>query len=89
MCPKHKANCDVCVAVAVCFLTHAQLFVTPRIVAHQAPLSMKFSKQEYWSGLPFPPPDDLSNSGIKPESPESPALAGRFFITSTSWETMT
>ena len=48
-------------------------------VAHQAPLSMEFSRQEYWSGLPFPPPGDLLNPGIKPEFFTSPALAGRFF----------
>ena len=40
----------------VCMLSRVQLFVTPRIVAHQAPLSMKFCRQEYWSGLPFPAP---------------------------------
>ena len=45
---------------------HAQLsdFVTPRTVAHEAPLSMGFSRQEYWSGLLFPPPGDLPNPGI-------------------------
>ena len=43
---------------------------------HQAPLSMGFSRQEYWSGLPFPSPGDLPNPGIKPGSP---AVAGRFF----------
>ena len=50
--------------------------MTPRTVAHQAPLSMGFSRQEYWSGLPCPPPGDLPDPGIKPESP---ALAGKFF----------
>ena len=49
-------------------------FVTPRTVACQAPLSMGFSRQEYWSGLPFPPLEDLPNLGIKPASPVSPAL---------------
>ena len=44
------------------------------------------SWQEYWSGLPFPPPGDLPNPGIKPKSLTSPALAGRFFTTSTNWE---
>ena len=44
------------------------LFVTPRTIAHQAPLSMGFSRQEYWSGLPFPPPGDLPNPGIEPRS---------------------
>ena len=50
------------------------------IVAHQAALSMGFSRQEYWSGLPRPPPGDLPNLGVEPKSPVSPALAGRFFI---------
>ena len=43
----------------MCTLSHLQLFVTPWPVAHQAPLSMEFSRQEYWSGLPFPSPGDL------------------------------
>ena len=47
--------------------------------ARQAPLSMGFSRQEYWSGLPFPPPGDLPNTGIKPASLMSPALADRSF----------
>ena len=51
--------------------------MTPWTVAYQAPPSMEFSRQEYWSGLPFPSAGDLSNPGIKPTSP---ALAGRFFI---------
>ena len=50
-------------------------------VALQAPLSMEFSRQEYWSGLPFPPPGDLPDPGIKPTSLTSPSLAGRFFTT--------
>ena len=50
-------------------LSHVQLFVTPWTIAHQAPPSMEFSKQEYWSGLAFPPPGDLPNPGIKPGSP--------------------
>ena len=52
--------------------------VTPWIVACQAPLSMEFSRQEYWNGLPFPIPEDLPNPGIEPMSLASPALAGRF-----------
>ena len=52
-----------------CF-SRVQLFVIPWTVAHQAPLSMGFSRQEYWSGLPFISPGDLSNPGIKPRSPE-------------------
>ena len=62
-------------------LSPVQLFVTPWTAACQAPLSMEFSKQEYWSGLPFPPPGDLPNPGIKPVSLASAALAGRFFTT--------
>ena len=54
-------------------------------VAHQAPLSMGFSRQEYWSEFPCPPPGDLPDPGIEPESLESPALAGRFFTTSVLW----
>ena len=48
---------------------HVGLFVTSRIVAHQAPLSVGFSRQKYWSGLPCPPPGDLPNPGIEPRSP--------------------
>ena len=50
-------------------LSHVQLFVTPWTAAYQAPLSMGFSRQEYWSGLPFPSPGDLPNAGIEPWSP--------------------
>ena len=60
-------------------LSHAQLFVTPWTVAHQAPLSMEFSRQEYCSGLSFPSPDSLSDPGIEPTFPVYPALAGEFF----------
>ena len=60
-------------------LSRIQLFATPWIVAHQAPLPMEFSRQEYWSrGLPFPTPGDLPDPGIKPASP---ALTDRFFTT--------
>ena len=51
--------------------------MTPWTVAHQAPLSIGFPRQEYWSGLPFPPSEDLSNPGIEPTS----ALVGGFFTT--------
>ena len=57
-------------------LSHVWLSVTPRTVARQTPLSMRFSRQEYWKGLPFPPPGDLPGPGIKPKS-----LAGGFFTT--------
>ena len=56
-------------------------FVTPWIIAHQALLSMRFSRQEYWSGLPFPSPGDLPDPRIKPTSPVSPALESGFFTT--------
>ena len=52
---------------------------TPWTVARKAPLSMGFPRQEYWSGLAFPPPEDLPDPGIKPKSPVSPALADGFF----------
>ena len=55
-------------------LSHVQLFVTPWTVVCQAPLSTEFSRQKYWSGLPFPPPGDLLDPGIKPASPVSYAL---------------
>ena len=56
----------------------------PWIVARQAPLSMGFSRQENWSGLPCPPPGDLPDPGIKPVSLMSPALAGGFFTNSAT-----
>ena len=62
-------------------LSHVRLFVTPWTVAHQAPLSMECSRQECWSGLPFPPSRDLPNPGIRPKSLVSPALASGFFTT--------
>ena len=67
-------------------LSHVRLFVIPWMVARQAPLSMGFSRQEYWSGLSFPPPGDHPDPGIEPSSLESPALAGGFFITNAPWE---
>ena len=56
-------------------------FVIPWTVARQAPLSVGFPRQEYWSGLPFLPPGDLPDPGTEPRSLESPALAGGFFTT--------
>ena len=64
-----------------CVLSHVRLFTTSWTVACQAPLSMKRSRQEYWSGLPFPTLQNLLDPGIEPESLVSPALAGRFFTT--------
>ena len=63
-----------------------RLFVALWTVAHRAPLFMGFSRQIYWSESPCPPAGDLANPGIKPLSLKSPALAGRFFTTSTTWE---
>ena len=62
-------------------LSCAQLFVTLWTLDHQIPLSMGFFGQEYWSGLPFPSPGDLSDPGNEPMSSASPALAGKFFTT--------
>ena len=59
-------------------LSHARVFATPWTVALQVPLTMGFSRQEYWSGLPFPSPGDLPGPGIEPVSP---VLAGQFFTT--------
>ena len=56
-------------------------FVSPWTVAHQAPLSMEFSRQEYWNELPCSPPGDLPDLGIEPTSAACPALTGRFFPT--------
>ena len=61
--------------------SHVQLFETLWTVAHQGPLSMGFSRKEYWSGLPCPAPGDLPDPGIEPMSLMSPALATRFFNT--------
>ena len=65
----HWAHCRGCACLLSC---------DPWTAAHQAPLSMGFSRQEYWSGLPFPPPGHLPNPGIEPVSP---ALAGGCFTT--------
>ena len=60
----------VCVCVCVCvLLSCVRLFVTPWTAAHQAPLSIEFSRQEYWNGLPYPSPGDHPDPGIKPGSP--------------------
>ena len=75
----------VCACVLSDF-SHVQLLVTPWTVASQATLSMGFSRQEYRSGLPCPPPGDLPDPGIEPTSLTS-APAGEFFTTSTTQET--
>ena len=61
--------------------SRVRLFATPWTIVRQAPLSMEFPKQKYWSGLSFPSPDDLPDSGTEPPPPVSPALAGGFFTT--------
>ena len=73
-----------CTLVVLCAksLSRVLLFATLWTVAHQAPLSVGFSRQEYWSGLQCSPPGDLPDPGIKPASLTSPALAGGFF---THW----
>ena len=65
-------------------LSPVQLFLTLWTVAHQPPVSMGFSRQEYWSGLPCPPPGDVPYPGVEPVSPTSPAVAGGFFTTEPS-----
>ena len=57
-------------------------------LAREAPLSMEFSRQEHWNGLPFPTPGDLPDPGIEPTSLESPVLAGRFLTTSAAWKSV-
>ena len=68
------------------WFSRIRLSTTSWSVAHQAPLSIGFSRQKYWSGLPCPPPGDLPDPGSEPVSP---ALAGRFYTASTTWELMT
>ena len=75
--------------MVVCVLSlfsHVWLFSTLGTVVFHAPLSMGFSRQEYWSGLPCPPPGDLPSPGTEPTSLLSPALVGRFFTSSATWE---
>ena len=76
----HESHCACC-----CF-SLAWLCATLWTVACQAPLSMGFSRQEYWSGLPCPPLVNLPDPGIEPMSLTTPAMAVRFFTTSTTWE---
>ena len=68
-------------------LSHVRLFPTPWTVAHQASLPMRLPRQEYWSGLPFPSPGDLSDPGIKPMTLGSPAWPGGFFTTAPPGKT--
>ena len=91
------APCDYCWELGYrcmtcgCVLSHSSrvlLFVTLWSVAHQAPLFMEFSRQEYWSGLPCPPPGNFPNPGMEPSSLTSPSLEGGFFTTSATWEAL-
>ena len=82
---------NLCLLYSACMLSRfscVHLFVTSWTTAHQALLSMGFSRQEYWSRLPFLPPGNLPNPGIKPVSLNSPALASSFFTTSVIWEAL-
>ena len=80
---------DPLTSLHVCMLnrfSRVWLCATLWTVAPQAPLSMEFSRQEYWNGSPWSPPGDLPHPGIEPVSLMSPALAGGFFTTSATWE---
>ena len=95
---QYKICMSVCVCIYMLVNTHTHThiyihidssalsssFVTPCTVAFQTSLPMEFPRQDYWSGLPFPSPEDLPDPGIEPVSL---VLAGRFFTTSTTWET--
>ena len=70
-----------------CF-SHVRLFANPWIVTRQAPLFKGFSRREYWSGLPCPPPGYLPDPGIEPASLTPPALAGELFTTGATWEAL-
>ena len=71
---------------SACLLSHVWHCTAPWTVAFQAPLSVEFSRQEHWSGLPCPPPGDLPNPGTKSTSLPCSSLAGRFFTTSAAWK---
>ena len=78
----HSLRCQSLLLCCAQSLNHVRLSVTPWTVAHQAPVSMEFSMQEYWIKFAFPPPGDLPDAGIKPTSP---ALASGFFTTAPPW----
>ena len=82
---EHLNYSILCAYISLCAVCaqSLQVFATPWTVAHQAPLSIWFSRQECWSRFSFPSPGDLPGSGIKPSTP---ALAGGFFTTSVTWE---
>ena len=80
----------VCVCVCVCVRARVRTDVSdseiPRTIVRQDPLFMEFSRQEYWSGLPCPPPGELPDPGMEPSALQSPVLAGGFPTPSTPWE---
>ena len=82
--------CDYCALTECVYMLsysgHAWLFATLWTVAGQGLLSTEFSRQEYWSGLPYPPPGDLPDPGMEPASPISAAWVGCLYITGTTWE---
>ena len=79
---------DVCVGGCVCVCVHAKLLQWCPTLCDPVNCCLPgSSRQEYWNGLPYPPPEDLSNPGIKPMSLTSPALSGGFFTSSATWET--
>ena len=82
----HQNHWPLWIVTRACVLRVAQSCPALWTAARQAPLIMGFSRQEYWSGLPCSPPGDLPNPEIEPESPVSPALAGRFLTTKTPGE---
>ena len=86
---KHELvkSAHVCMCVRAKSLSHVQLSKIPWTVAHQAPLSMVFPRQEHWSRLPFPSPGDLLDTGFEPAFLRAPAFAGRFFTASAPCET--
>ena len=77
---------DVSIMFMLSLFSRVRLLPTLWTVVRQAPLSMEFSRQEHYSGLPFPSPGDLPKPGIKLVSLASPALAGEFFTTCATWE---
>ena len=78
----HGVFCRACVCVHTELSRHVRLFETPWTIVCKAPLTRSFSRREYWSGFPFPPPGDLPDPGVKPEYLAYPALAGVFFTLS-------
>jgi len=85
------ARYTLCMCVHVCVCEVGSVIsdsATLWTITHQAPLSMRFFRQEYWNRLPCPPPGDLPDPGIKPASLMSPILTGGFFTISTTWEAL-